>query len=81
MQSLPHGEFDVIVVEPWSEVDGAEEPLLLLLELLTLSEPADVNITHCFICSWVKGQHVEVQGQMWGQVKDDMLRCLLPRSD
>lgn len=43
MQSLPYGQFDVVVVKTWSKVDGAEDSFLLLLQFLTLSEPNDVE--------------------------------------
>lgn len=49
MQSPPHSELDVIVVESWSEVDGAEDSLLPLMKLLTLSEPED----QMFIIWWI----------------------------
>lgn len=41
LQSLPHGEFNVIVVKICFKVQRAEDPLLLVLELLYFSEPEE----------------------------------------
>jgi len=65
LQSLPHGEFNVVVVETSLKVQRAEDPLLLLLELLNLSEPEEeqhrrVSYQECFLTKAVDWGHVHV---------------------
>lgn len=48
MQSLPHSQFNVVVVKIWSKVDRAEDSFVLL-QFPTLSKPNDVNYRSVYI--------------------------------
>lgn len=58
MESLPHSEFDVVVVKTWFEVHRAEDSFLPLLQFTTLPEPKHVKYLDLYFTEQLIQQHV-----------------------